>query len=135
MADLGSIAYNARGGVSARDASGWFIGKVALNVSAVFNRPYITPAKWWFAPFQKTIDGGQLSYTVTLSAGGTPVEGASVAIYERESRQLVAVQKTDASGYVVFGDLNKNYKYTAVAIHPGTMITYNAGRQDGMTPV
>lgn len=135
MAALGSIAREARGGKSARPASGWQIRKAYDNRSATFGR-YVsaTVAKWWYRPFQKTIGGGQLSFTATLTVGGTTVAGASVALYERNSRQLVEVKKTDGSGNVTFGDLNKSYKYTAVAIHPNTLIIYNASRQDGMTP-
>lgn len=135
MAALGSIAYEARGGLSARAATGWKIGRAYTNVATTMNEPYATPAKWGFRPFQKTIGGGSLSYTVTLTTGGTVVADASVALYERSSRQLVDVKRTNGSGYVIFGDLNKSYKYTAVAIHPNTSIIYNAGRQDGMTPV
>lgn len=134
MAALGSIGREALSGVNMRIGT-WKMGRAYNNYAAAYNEPYATPVKWGFRPFQKTIGGGQLSYTVTLTAGGTAVAGASVALYERSSRQLVEVKVTNGSGYVIFGDLNKSYKYTAVAIHPNTFISYNAGRQDGMTPV
>lgn len=135
MAALGSIAHEARGGKSTRSAAGWQIRKAYDNRSGTFGR-YLgaTVVKWWYRPFQKTVGGGQLSFTATLTAGGTAVADASVALYERSSRQLVDVKKTNGSGNVTFGDLNKSYKYTAVAIHPNTLIIYNASRQDGMTP-
>lgn len=135
MAALGSIAYEARGGKSARPQTGWKLTKAYDNRSATFSK-YLggTIAKWGFRPFQKTIGGGQLSFTVTLTAGGTAVADASVALYERSSRQLVEVKRTNGSGYVIFGDLNQSYKYTAVAIHPDAIITYNASRHDGLTP-
>lgn len=135
MAALGSIAYEASGGKSARPQTGWKITRAFENRSATFSK-YLggTVAKWWFRPFQKTIGGGQLSFTVTLTAGGTAVADASVALYERSSRQLVEVKHTNGSGYVIFGDLNQSYKYTAVAIHPDAIITYNASRHDGLTP-
>lgn len=135
MAALGSIAYEALGGKSARAQTGWKITKAYDGRSSLFG--YMTVgsvAKWWYRPFQKTVGGGQLSFTATLTVGGTAVADASVALYERTSRQLVEVKETDGSGNVTFGDLNKSYKYTAVAIHPNTLIIYNASRQDGMTP-
>lgn len=134
MAALGSIARDAGRSKSARAQTGWKIGKARDNRAATVGSYPGSVAKWGFRPFQKTIGGGQLSFTVTLTTGGTVVAGASVALYERISRQLVEVKATNGSGYVIFGDLNKSYKYTAIAIHPNTLISYNAGRQDGMTP-
>ena len=133
MAALGSIGIEALGGSNVRPGT-WKTGRAYNNYAAAYNEPYATPAKWWYRPFQKTVGGGQLSFTVTLTAGGTAVADASVALYERTSRQLVEVKRTNGSGYVIFGDLNKDYKYTAVAIHPDAISTYNASRHDGMTP-
>ena len=133
MAALGSIGQEAVSATNVRPGT-WKMGRAYNNYAAAYNEPYLTPAKWGFRPFQKTVGGGQLSFTTTLTAGGTPVLDASVALYERSSRQLVEVKRTNASGVVTFGDLNKAYKYTAVAIHPDAVITYNASRQDGMTP-
>ena len=122
-------------GKNARAQTGWKISKAFNSSAAIFGKYSSgSVAKWGFRPFQKTVDGGQLSFSVKLITGGATVPQASVALYERSSRQLVEVKQTDASGLVIFGDLNKNYKYTAVAIHPNALVTYNAGRQDGMTP-
>lgn len=135
MAALGSIAREGITGSNCRPPTGWHRGQAYYN-RAVTDVPFAlgTVAKWGYRPFQKTVGGGQLSFTATLTVGGTTVADASVALYERTSRQLVEVKKTDGSGNVTFGDLNKSYKYTAVAIHPNTLIIYNASRQDGMTP-
>ena len=68
----------------------------------------------------------------SVNAAGAPVQ-RRVALYDRDSMQLIRLAWSDTAGQVAFKNINEGRVYFAVAIDHTDR--FNAARADNITPV